>query len=78
MQISCVVFNVILLFVLTVCLVLISIYPIVVLLPVILIYSYKSIQPINFIGHPHLKRMLCPDGFVGHPLRKDFKIDKLR
>ncbi|NOW04242.1 1,4-dihydroxy-2-naphthoate octaprenyltransferase [Clostridium beijerinckii] len=44
MQISCVVFNVILLFVLTVCLVLISIYPIVVLLPVILIYSYKSIR----------------------------------
>ncbi|NYC02617.1 1,4-dihydroxy-2-naphthoate octaprenyltransferase [Clostridium beijerinckii] len=38
------VFNVILLFVLTVCLVLISIYPIVVLLPVILIYSYKSIR----------------------------------
>ncbi|CUU48215.1 protein of unknown function [Clostridium beijerinckii] len=47
-------------------------------MPVILIYLYKSIQPINFIGHPHLKRMLCPDGFVGHPLRKDFKIDKLR
>ncbi len=38
------VFNVIMLLVLTVCLVLMSIYPIVVLLPVILIYPYKSIR----------------------------------
>lgn len=29
---------------------------------------------INFIGHHNLKRILCPDNFVGHPLRKDFKI----
>lgn len=27
---------------------------------------------IDFIGHPHLVPLLLPDGFEGHPLRKDF------
>jgi len=27
---------------------------------------------ITFVGHPHLVPLLLPDGFEGHPLRKDF------
>ncbi len=27
---------------------------------------------IGFAGHPHLVPLLLPDGFEGHPLRKDF------
>jgi NADH-quinone oxidoreductase subunit C len=27
---------------------------------------------LGFTGHPHLKRLLLSDDFVGHPLRKDF------
>lgn len=31
---------------------------------------------IRFDGHPHLKRLLLFEGFEGHPLRKDYPINK--
>jgi len=30
----------------------------------------------QFIGHPNLKRLLLFEGFVGHPLRKDYPMEK--
>lgn len=29
---------------------------------------------ISFDGHPNLKRLLTPDGFVGYPLRKEYPL----
>ena len=31
---------------------------------------------IKILGHPNLKRLLMWDEFLGHPLRKDYPIDK--
>jgi NADH-quinone oxidoreductase subunit C len=31
---------------------------------------------VQYEGHPDLKRILLPDGWIGHPLRKDYDILK--
>jgi len=34
-----------------------------------------DLMGITFEGHPNLKRVLLTDDFVGHPLRKDYKLE---
>jgi NADH-quinone oxidoreductase subunit C len=30
---------------------------------------------VHFAGHPDLRRLMMPEDWVGHPLRRDYAID---
>ena len=36
--------------------------------------GYYDLSGVLFLNHPNMKRILCPEDWEGHPLRKDYEM----